>query len=64
MLLGVVIDPSSTDMQGMPPAVDASQPTTLLQVKLADGKKMKAKYDFFISYISTFNEVVISVLLL
>lgn len=40
---GALIDPASEDMQGAPPALDTTEPTTLLQVKLADGKKMKAK---------------------
>lgn len=40
---GVMIDPSSADMQRDAPTVDTSQPTTLLQVKLADGKKIRVK---------------------
>lgn len=40
---GALIDPSTADMQASPPSVDASQPTTLLQVKLADGSKIKVK---------------------
>ena len=39
-----MIDPSISEMQRPQPTVDASQPTTLLQVKLADGKKIRVKY--------------------
>lgn len=39
---GALIDPSSSATHA-PPSVDAAQPTTLLQVKLADGKKIKVK---------------------
>lgn len=40
---GALIDPSSSEFQEAPPVLDSSQPSTLLQVKLADGKKIKVK---------------------
>lgn len=50
IVLGALIDPSSSATHA-PPSVDAAQPTTLLQVKLADGKKIKVKYVMYIVYI-------------